>query len=129
MEMDKDMETRNHLTEEGLDALIRQSFERKKIAEDISVSVMKELRRATRRRRLYQWARMVAFSFGLPMVMLVFGWLLWSFVSRESLQLQFTLFDSQISLGNWVYLCLVFPVATMIYAFFRAIEKFSWQQV
>ena len=24
MEMDKDMETRNHLTEEGLDALIRQ---------------------------------------------------------------------------------------------------------
>ena len=68
MEMDKDMETRNHLTEEGLDALIRQSFERKKIAEDISVSVMKELRRATRRRRLHQWARMVAFSFGLPMV-------------------------------------------------------------
>ena len=72
---------------------------------------------------------MVAFSFGLPMVMLVFGWLLWSIVSRGSLQLQFTLFDSQISLGNWVYLCLVFPVATMIYAFFRAIEKFSWQQV
>lgn len=127
--MDKDMETKKHLTEEGLDALIRQSFERKKIAEDISVSVMKELRHATRRRRLHQWTRMVAFSFGLPMVMLVFGWLLWSFVSRGSLQLQFTLFDSQISLGNWVYLCLVFPVVTMIYAFFRAIEKFSWQQV
>ena len=123
------METKNYLTEEGLDALIRQSFERKKMADDISASVMKELRRATRRRRLRQWARMVAFSFGLPMVALVFGWLLWSFVSRGSFQLQFTLFDSQISLGNWSYLCLVFPVATMVYAFFRAIEKFSWQQV
>lgn len=123
------METKNYLTEEGLDALIRQSFERKKIAADISVSVMKELRRTARQRRLRQWARIVGFSFGLPMVMLVFGWLLWSIVSRESFELQFTMFDSQISLGNWVYLCLVFPVATMIYAFFRAIEKFSWQQV
>ena len=127
--MSNDMETKYYLTEEGLDALIRQSFERKEIAADISVSVMKELRRTARQRRLRQWARIVGFSFGLPMVMLVFGWLLWSIVSRGSLQLQFTLFDSQISLGNWVYLCLVFPVATMIYAFFRAIEKFSWQQV
>lgn len=123
------METKNYLTEEGFDALIRQSFERKEIAADISVSVMKELRRTARQRRLRQWARIVGFSFGLPMVMLVFGWLLWSFGSRGSLQLQFTLFDSQISLGNWAYLCLVFPVATMIFAFFRAIEKFSWQQV
>ena len=95
--MNNDMETKNYLTEEGLDALIRQSFERKEIAADISVSVMKELRRTARQRRLRQWARIVGFSFGLPMVMLVFGWLLWTFVSRGSLQLQFTLFDSQIS--------------------------------
>lgn len=112
------MEEKNvNLTEQQLDELIRQSFEREEIAREISVAVMKDLRRASRRAWLRRWGRAVAFSFGLPFVLLAFGWLLWPFLVE------------QVERGSYIGLCLVFPVATMIYVFFRAIGKFSWQEV
>ena len=112
------MEEKNvNLTEQQLDELIRQSFEREEIAREISVAVMKDLRRASRRAWLRRWGRAVAFSFGLPFVLLAFGWLLWPFLAE------------QVERGSYIGLCLAFPVATMIYVFFRAIGKFSWQEV
>ena len=56
------MEEKNvNLTEQQLDELIRQSFEREEIAREISVAVMKDLRRASRRAWLRRWGRAVAF--------------------------------------------------------------------
>ena len=46
----------NPLTDQQLDDLIQQTFERQHIADDISVSVMRQLRRQARRSQLWQWA-------------------------------------------------------------------------
>lgn len=104
------------LTEQQLDDLILQTFERQQIAEDITVGVMKDLRRQTRRRQLRQWGRAAAFAFGLPFVLLLFGWLLWPFVSQQGS-------------SSPIYLSLLFPVATMFYAAWKAIDIFSTEKV
>lgn len=106
----------NPLTEQQLDDLILQTFERQQIAEDITVGVMKDLRRQTRRRQLRQWGRAAAFAFGLPLVLLLFGWLLWPFVSQQGS-------------SSLIYLSLLFPVATMFYAAWKAIDIFSTEKV
>ena len=111
-----DMNTNNPLTDQQLDDLICQTFERQTISDDISVAVMKDLRRQARRRQLRQWGRAVAFAFGLPLVLLLFGWLLWSFVSQQGH-------------SSLIYLCLVFPVAAMLYATWHAIRNFSTERV
>lgn len=107
-----DMNTNNPLTDQQFDDLIRESFERKAIADDISVAVMKDLRRQARCRQLRKWGRAVAFAFGLPLVLLLFGLLLWPFVSQQGH-------------SSPIYLCLGFPVAAMLYATWKAIENFS----
>ena len=106
----------NPLTEQQLDDLILQTFERQQIAEDITVGVMKDLRRQTRRRQLRQWGRAAAFAFGLPLVLLLFGWLLWPFVSQ------------QVS-SSPIYLSLLFPIGAMLYATWHAIRNFSTERV
>lgn len=104
------------ITDQQLDDLISQSFERQQIAADISSAVMKDLRRQTRRRQLRQWGRAAAFSFGLPLVFLLFGWLFWLFVNQQG--------QSSI-----VYICLVFPAAAMLYVAWHAIRNFSTEKV
>ena len=112
------MEEKNvNLTEQQLDDLIRQSFEREEIAREISVAVMKDLRRASRRAWLWRWGRAVAFSFGLPFVLLAFGWLLWPFLVE------------QVERGSYIGLCLVFPIAAMLWWVHRAVQNFSFEKV
>lgn len=106
----------DELTDPQLDELISQSFERQQIAADISSAVMKNLRRQARRRQLRQWGSAAAFAFGLPFVLLLFGWLLWLFVSQQG--------QSSI-----VYICLVFPAAAMLYVAWHAIRNFSTEKV
>ena len=109
-----------NLNDEQLDDLIRQSFHRQQTIDEINVSVMKQLRRTSRRRILLQWAKIVAFAFGLPLLLLLFGWLLW---------LTFSQYDApQLSILNChptIYAILLLPVAAMLYVTWRAIEHFS----
>ena len=56
-----------------LDALISDSLERHEVLESIHREVMTEVRRAERREALRRWARVAAFAFGIPLVMLCFG--------------------------------------------------------
>lgn len=106
------MNEKDILTDQQLDDLICQSFERQQIADDISVAVMKDLRHKARRSRLHLWVRAIAFAFGLPLLLLLFMGLLWPLVSQHDQ-------------NPIVYLCLVFPVATMLYAAYHAIKNFS----
>ncbi len=114
----------NNLTDEQLDDLVRQSFQRQQMVDDINVSVMKQLRRTARRRSLLRWGRIVAFAFGLPLLLLLFGWLLWLSVSQQDAP-QFYIFNCHLS----VYACLTLPVAAMFYVTWRAINHFSPSEV
>ena len=120
--MEKDIN--NMLTDEQLDDLIQQSFARQQTIDEINVAVMGQLRQATRRRRLLQWGRMVVFAFGLPLLLFLFGWLLWMSVSQQEAP-QFSLFHFQVP----VFVCLLFPIGAMLYASWRAIENFSLSDV
>ncbi len=107
---------RNPITDHELDELILQTFERQAVTDEIHADVMKQLRRAARHRRLRQWSRAVVFAFGLPLVLLLFGWLLFTYLPR---------FDEMSPL----YLCLIIPVATMLYTAYRAVEHFSIEKM
>ena len=108
------------LTDEQLDDLILQSFRRQQTIDEINVSVMKQLHHTTRRLRLLRWGKIAVFSFGLPMMLLLFGWLLWSSVSQQD-ALQLHIFNSQISM----FTILLLPVVAMLYATWHAIYYFS----
>lgn len=111
------MEQKNHeLTEQMLDELITTSLHRQQVVEDIQHNVMKEIYRSARRAWWRKWGRIAAFSFGLPLVILVFGWLLYLFVSKQS--------DMSV-----YYLCLFIPIAVMFYYVYEALEKFSVENV
>ncbi len=120
------MESDNHtnLTDEQLDDLIRQTFCRQQVVEEINHSVMNQLHRTTRRRRLLRWGKIALFSVGLPLLLLLFGWSLWSAVSQPS-TLQFSIYHWHLP----VSICLVLPVATMLYATWYALEHFSPDEV
>lgn len=115
----------NHqFTNEQFDELIRQSFQRQQIIDDINVSVTRQLQRSARRRRMLHWGRIVAFAFGLPLLLLLFGWLLWSTVCQEH-NVYLTIFNSQVS----VYACLLLPVVAMLFATWCAIRNFTPEEV
>ena len=113
-------DTNKNMTDEQLDDLIRQTLRRQQMVNEVNISVIKQLRRTTRRRNLLRWGRIVAFSFGLPMLLLLFGWLLWSSFTQQDAP-QFSIFNWQMSF----YVCLLLPIAVMLYATWRAIVNFS----
>ena len=111
------MEIRNdHLTDDQLDALIRSTFERRQALDGMNAEIMKTLQHSSRRAWLRRWGRVVAFSFGLPFLLLLFGWLLWSFISEHGI-------------SSPVYLCLIIPFVAMIYLSMRMIASFSTEKV
>ena len=113
-----------NLTDEQLDDLILQSLHRQQMVDDINVAVMKQLRRTTRRRSLLRWGKIVVFAFGLPLMLFVFGWLLWTVISQQDVIL-FSIHNFRLS----VFTCLLLPIATMLYASWRAIANFSLNEV
>ena len=105
-------EMNSRITDQMLDELITTSLHRQQVVEDISQDVMKELDSSTHRAWLRKWGRIAAFSFGIPMVLLTFGWLLYSFLSHQNKM-------------SVYYLCLIIPVVVMIYVVKEILEKFS----
>ncbi len=60
-----------NMNEQELDNLIRESIGRQELLNSINRSVMKEIRHTTRKRRIRQWARVVAFAFGIPTITII----------------------------------------------------------
>lgn len=58
--------------DQELDTLIRASFEREELLQEVQANVMTHLRRSARRSALRKWARLAAFAVGLPFVLLCF---------------------------------------------------------
>jgi cytochrome c biogenesis protein CcdA len=58
------------MNDNELDNLISETFQRKEVLDDIGQNVMQNLQRDTRHARLRRWARILAFSFGFPLVAL-----------------------------------------------------------
>ena len=95
------------LTDTSIDSLIADTLHRQKLVKDLDHLIITEVRRRARRARIQRWARTVAFSFGLPLLLLLWFSFAFFFI-KEHGTTGFTL-----SLMIWPTLALV---ASTVYA-------------
>ena len=104
------------MNEQNLDSLIAATLDRQHLLEELNKATIADIRRQVRRRRMRRWARVVAFSFGLPLIVLACAYLLYIYVFP--------------TMQNTVYvMVLLFPLLAIFYAVQRAIRNFSPEQV
>ncbi len=101
-----------NIDDRELDAIIKQSLERKKVLDTINRSVMRQIKREQR----IQWVRLVAFSFGFPAVMVLLGVIYYTIFRYFA--------DSQL-----VMYCLILPAGVMLAAGAKVLSNFSIRQV
>lgn len=105
----------SNMNDNELDRLITASIERRKMLENLNEVIVADIRRQARRAWIRRWGRIVAFSFGLPLVLIVFA-------------LSLRLLLAIPSMGPARF-CLLIPVATMLYFARRAMKDFSIAEV
>lgn len=102
------------MNDEQLDRLLRESVERRELLDGIQRQVMEQVSRQARRRRIRLWARVVVFSFVMPLLALVFGWAVYSVAQH----------------GNQVVVAsLALSVVAMLVAWGVCVGKFSLHKV
>lgn len=101
---------------ENIDTLITSALDRQHLLDTLNHAVVCDIRRQVRRRRLRRWARVVAFSFGLPLAVLACAYLLYMYV-LPTMQ------------SSAYALLLLIPLFAIIYAAQRAIRNFSPESV
>ena len=106
----------NEMTENNLDTLIRETLERRELLADLDHLIITDIRRQTRRAWMRRWARIVAFSFGLPMVLLV------SFACTY-------LYIKEHGASTFTLVILSLPTLALIYSAHRALNTFSPEEV
>lgn len=104
------------MTDTSLDRLIADTLHRQELLKDLDSLIIADVRRRSRRAWLRRWARIVAFSFGLPLLLLVSLAGAYLFI-KEHGATPFTL-----SL-------MVCPVVALIFVSYRSIGDFSPEQV
>ena len=62
----------NVKTDNSIDILIREAIDRRELLADLDRLIIADVRRQARRAWLRRWARAAVFSFGLPLVLLIF---------------------------------------------------------
>lgn len=103
------------LNDKELDELIMATMERRAMLGALNSNIVKDVRRKARRERFRRWGRIVAFSFGLPLLLLLFGLGLWLLLTIPSV---------------WpVRFTLLLPVATVLYFAWRSMRDFSIAEV
>lgn len=62
----------NAMTDNSFDDLIRETLARRDLLTDLNSLIVADVRRQARRAWLRRWVRVALFSFGLPLVLIVF---------------------------------------------------------
>ena len=102
----------NNINDKDIDMLITSVFERQQLTEEISKSVIKELKRKSRKAQWLSWTRLMGFAFGLPLLAACFAYLLHIGISCSNI-------------SPLAYPCLVFPMAAMVYCMTKQLSDFS----
>ena len=106
----------NEMTDNHLDTLIRETLERRELLADLDRLIIADVRRQARRARIRRWARIVAFSIGLPMVLLVFFACTYLYIKEHGV-------------STFTLIILSLPTLALIYSTYRALETFSPKEV
>ena len=97
---------------EGWDSLISAAIGRRQLLDHLDRLVISEVSRRSHRKRLRRWAYVVAFSFGLPLLLLLTCAGVYTYIIRCGIS-SFTLF-----LMAW-------PVLGILFTFYTALRNFS----
>ena len=99
------------LNDTQLDDLIIASVERKATLDALNGAIIKEVRRKARRESVRRWARIVVFSFGMPLLLLIF--IVGIYVASHNQSFQ-----------TFRYVLLI-PIIAMSYLAWSGIKNFS----
>lgn len=102
--------------EQMLDDLIVATFERQELVSNINKTIMHDVRRNLLRRRLLHWARLVAFAFGIPLLLMAFLYVAISYALADE--------DNLLIMA-----CMALPIITMLITCGKVIGDFSIEEV
>lgn len=80
------------MTDKDLDLLFEQSARREQTAELITAGVMRTVRRDMRRKQLRKWAKLSGICFGLPILVVLYAYALFTYMPDMQLSLRITTF-------------------------------------
>lgn len=106
----------NEMTDNNIDTLIRETLERRELLADLDRLIIADVRRQVRREWIRRWARVAAFSFGLPMVLLVFDACMYLYIEQYGTS-TFTLY------------IMALPTLAIIFSTHRFLKIFSLKEV
>ena len=99
------------MNDKELDMLFSQSVQRQKAVEQINAQVIKKVRRDMRIRRARKWIRIVAICFGLPIMLVLYIYALYTYMPDIPL---------------WqTIICYTLPVGTVAIFFGKTLHDFS----
>ena len=90
------------MTDQELDILLRESAKRQHPVADINAAVMRTVRRDLRIKLVRKWARLVIGCLGVPMALVLYGFVLNEAISGSSMQSPLRI------------ICLALPLVTII---------------
>ena len=90
------------MTDQELDILLRESAKRQQPVADINAAVMRTVRRDLRWKVIRKWARLVIGCLGVPMALVLYGFVLNEAISGSSMQSPLRI------------VCLALPLVTII---------------
>ena len=90
------------MTDQELDILLSESAKRQAPVADINAAVMRTVRRDLRRKAFRKWARLVIGCLGVPMALVLYGFVLNEAISGSSMQSPLRI------------VCLALPLVTII---------------
>ena len=95
-----------------LDQLFAESAKRQQSVDQINATVMRTVRRDLRLKLIRKWAKLIALSFGVPLALVVYIFVLNEAISLSSMQ-------SSLRIA-----CIALPLVTIAVLFARNMKKF-----
>ena len=80
------------MNDKELDILFEQSAQREQASERITAQVMRTVRRDLRLKLLRKWARLIGLCFGLPLLVVVYAYTMFTYVPDMQLPLRIAVF-------------------------------------
>lgn len=99
------------MTDQELDSLFAQSAQNQRVVEQINRQVMQTVRRDLRRKTIRKWARLLAISFGLPLMVVAYIYILFTYMPEMETPLRI--------------MTLVLPLGTLAVFFGKNLHDFS----
>ena len=103
------------MTDQELDLLFTESAKRQQSVEQINTTVMRTVRRDLRLKIIRKWARLIGGCFGVPLALVLYGFVLNEAISGSSMQTPLRI------------VCLALPLVTIIVLLATRLRNFRME--